>query len=67
VFAILAFGGYCGAIFNLVPMKVDDLHTDGKQLLDLFRLAAFGRAASWMRVEHPAGDPHAATSIAPPG
>jgi hypothetical protein len=67
VLGILAFCGYCAGIINLVPMRVDDMHTDGKQLVDLVRLAAFGRAPGWLLVQPPPPDPHAATSVAPPG
>jgi hypothetical protein len=47
--AIMTFLGFAAAILNLIPMKVDDLHTDGKQLLDLTRWAVSGRIPSWAR------------------
>jgi len=65
--AIMAFLGFAGGIINLVPMKVDDLHTDGKQLVDLTRWAVSGRVPAWAQLPAPPPDPRAATSVAPPG
>ncbi len=41
--------------------------SDGQTLLDLARLVAGGRVAEWIVLARGAEDPHAATSVAPPG
>ncbi len=60
------WGMLAGAI-NLVPITQPGMHSDGQKLLDLSRLAVTGRVPNWIELSPTREDPHAATSVPPPG
>lgn len=66
VVAVFALWGWLAAVTNAIPFETAGIRSDGQLLLDLTRLARTGRRADWLR-EPPPADPHAATSVAPPG
>jgi hypothetical protein len=66
IVAVFALWGWLAGLVNLVPLTGPGVHSDGQKLLDLTRLAVTGHVAAWLRPPA-AQDPHAATSVAPPG
>jgi hypothetical protein len=54
-------------VFNLLPFTLPSgLRSDGHILLDLAGWVVLGRRPGWAEAPAPQ-DPHAATSVAPPG
>lgn len=67
ILATFALTGYLAGALNLVPFVHGALRSDGRLLLDLGRWLLHGRAADWIAAAREPVDPHAATSVAPPG
>ena len=70
IYAVAGVFGLWGLLaggLNLVPISEPGMHSDGQKLLDLTRLAVTGRVPRWVVLSPTREDPHAATSIPPPG
>jgi hypothetical protein len=59
--------GFSAGVLNLVPFVHGDLCSDGQRLFDLARYRLLGRRSAWLVAATREPDPHAATSVAPPG
>ena len=67
VLATFTLTGFLGCAVNLVPFTHGEVRSDGQLLLDLGRWLLRGRTAEWIAEARKPLDPHAATSVAPPG
>ena len=67
VLATLTLAGALACLGNLVPFTSGAIRSDGQVLLDLGRWLFLGRMADWIAAAREPADPHAATSVAPPG